>query len=171
MKAAYTLAAAVGLILSTTAPAAAQPDGKRELLGILRDIGGEVTSSADGKNSKVYYFRYTSNRRSYNLRACLSSDNSRVWISLPLRRVDRAAAAAYADRLFKLLGHNQDTGPRHFKISGGMLYLSGALENRDLGNAQVRRLVEDLIGDLEQTRNDWDRDWARPTPVTYGRGD
>jgi hypothetical protein len=168
---ATTLTAVVGLILATAAPAAAQTGGKRDILQVLTDIGCRVTESADGKNSKIHYAEYTRNGRTYFLRACLSPDNSRVWVSLPLKKIDPAAAAANGEALYKLLQLNQDTGPRHFKIQNDMLYLSGAVENRDISNYHVRQLIEALITDLENTRRTWDRDWTRPALVSaYGRG-
>ena len=168
MKAVYTLA--VGLILVAAAPAAAQSDGKRELLTVLEDIGCKVTSSADGKGGKIYYAEYMANGRTYNLEVWLSEDKSRVWVGIPLAKVSPAAAAANADALFKLLELNQDVGPRHFKIIGNTLYLSGAGENRDIANHQVRDLIEKLIADMERTRKHWDRNWAKPVAATGFRG-
>jgi hypothetical protein len=170
MKAVYTLAAAVGLILGAAAPAAAQPDGKRELLTVLEDIGCKVTSSADVKGGKIYYAEYTANGRTYNLEVSLSENKSRVWVGLPLAKVSPAAASANADALFKLLELNQDVGPCHFKIIGSKLYLSGAGENRDIANHRVRDLVEKLIADTERTRKHWDRDWTKPVSATGFRG-
>jgi hypothetical protein len=139
---------------------------------VLEDIGADVTSSADGKNGKVYVFGYVSSNRVYRLRACPSEGDTRVWVGLPLRAVDRAAAAADAEALFNLLGRNQEVGPRHFKISGGTLLLGGAAENRDVGSARVRQLVEQPIADAERTRKDWDRDWTGAAgPATPKRGD
>jgi hypothetical protein len=172
MKAAYTLAAVV-LTLGLAGPAAAQqPTGNRDLLDVLQEIGCKVTRSEDGKNTKVHYAEYAANGRTYYLRACLSADHSRVWVSFPLTKVDRAAAAANGAALFRLLERNQETGPRHFKVDGGTLWLSGAAENRVIGTDHIRELIRLLVADLEDTRADWDRVWTRPTAAgTLGRRD
>ena len=170
MKAIYTMTAVIGLIMGSAVPAVAQQDSKRELLAVLQDIGCKVTSSADGKNSQIYYAEYTANRRTNHLRICLSEDNSQVWISIPLAKVEPTTAAVNADSLFKLLELNQDVGPSHFKISNNTLYLSGTVNNRDVANHHVREFIESLVSDMERTRKHWDRSWVKPNSATGFRG-
>ncbi|MBA4192108.1 MAG: hypothetical protein C0467_29365 [Planctomycetaceae bacterium] len=161
MKMAYIMAMVFTLTMGGMSITAAEPGAKRELMDILESIGCKVTSSSKGTVGNVYYAEYTANRRTYHLRACLSEDKSRVWVSCPLAKVSRDDAATNAGALYTLLERTYGIGPRHFKISDGMLYLSGAVENRDVTPHHIRELIEALVADLEKTRGDWDRDWGK----------
>jgi hypothetical protein len=161
--------AMIGVVVFCGAAAADAPPAP-DLAKAMSDIGGKVTRTEKVKSGELVWAEYPSRNRKYSMYTGLSGDKERVWVHIQLVRLDEAAAARHPARLARLLALTRDIGPNHFNLAAGSktLDLSGSIESRDFQNFRLRELIESMIGDLEQTRADWDIDWSKdpaaPTP-------
>jgi hypothetical protein len=135
--------------------AAGQLDATK-LRDLIRNMGYEVKDLNTEAGKEKYSFEIKTEKHNVPMGAEISPSKNYIWLTVNLGSTSQYADLP--DRSVKLLKQNAAIQPDFFYItSKDNLMLAVAADNRNMGPADFKRLVDKLAKDVDDTATIWSK--------------
>jgi hypothetical protein len=123
----------------------------------IEDIGYEPKNISREADQEKYEFKLERGGLNIPISAEITSSKNYIWL-LAVLATDVKEESYSASKLFKILQANGNIQPAQFFITrNGRLLVGQAIENRNVTNAILRRVVEKLATNVVETKELWQK--------------